>query len=91
MTISPGNIHYHEIVGLRALIGECADNTLSGFSGKIVSESRNMIAIAGDGGKTIQIAKNVARRIELETPSGVCFISGSSLIGRPEDRLARLR
>lgn len=90
MTVTPENIHYHEIVGLRAVINESTDETLQGVSGKIVSESKNMITLQGNGGRTVQIAKRVASRIELETSSGVCFISGSSLIGKPEDRLARL-
>ena len=90
MTVTPDNILYHELVGLRATIKAAHDNTLEGVSGRIVSESRNMIAIEKLGSNTISVSKKVARKIELETPSGVCFISGSSLIGKPEDRLARL-
>jgi len=36
------------------------------------------------------ISKLVARKIQLCLPSGSCFINGSSLIGRPEDRVTTL-
>jgi ribonuclease P protein subunit POP4 len=90
MTISPENILYHELVGLQAIIQESSDISLKGLSGKIVSETRNMIAVEKKDGNVIQVAKEIATKIELATDSGVCFISGSSLIGKPEDRLARL-
>lgn len=90
MTINPENIAYHELVGLQAVIQESSDISLIGISGKVTSETRNMITIQSNSGRTLQVAKEAARRIEFETDSGVCFISGSSLIGKPEDRLARL-
>jgi RNase P/RNase MRP subunit p29 len=34
-------------------------------------------------------AKRAALKMKLQTPSGACFISGSTLIGRPEDRISR--
>jgi ribonuclease P protein subunit POP4 len=90
MTVTPENILYHELVGLQATIKVAHDSTLEGVSGKINSETRNMITILTTGNKTVGISKKVVRKLELETDSGVCFISGSSLIGKPEDRLARL-
>jgi len=90
MTISPENILYHELVGLQVIIQESSDISLKGLSGKIVSETRNMITVEKKDGNVIRVAKEIATKIELATDSGVCFISGSSLIGKPEDRLARL-
>ena len=52
--------------------------------------SCNVITIEKSDGKSVHVAKEVAKKIELVLDSGVCFISGSSLIGKPEDRLARL-
>src|ERR687892_589237 len=37
-----------------------------------------------------QVAKRAAKRLQLQTRSCACFISGSALIGRPEDRISRL-
>ena len=90
MTVTAQNILYHEIVGLYANIIESSDSTMRGLAGKIVSETRNTITVESNRGRAVQIAKNVATKIGLELDSGVCFISGSSLIGKPEDRLARL-
>jgi ribonuclease P protein subunit POP4 len=90
MTVTAENILYHELVGLATRIDESPDATLRGVSGTIISETRNTITVENGSGRSLQIAKNVATRIRMETGSGVCFISGSSLIGKPEDRLARL-
>ncbi|HKZ61962.1 MAG TPA: ribonuclease P protein subunit [Nitrososphaera sp.] len=86
---SPENVLVHEIIGLGARIVESADPTLVGVSGTIVFETKNMISIRTDSAVK-QIAKKVAKKIEIKTHSGVCFISGSSMIGRPEDRISRL-
>ena len=90
MTITAENILYHELVGLQAVVENSSDASLRGLRGNIISETRNMISIEENGGRTVKIAKKVATKIGIKIDSGVCFISGSSLIGRPEDRLARL-
>lgn len=86
--MSPENVLVHEIIGLGAKIVESTDPTLNGVSGSIVFETRNTISIRTDSAVK-QIAKKAAKKIEIKTHSGVCFISGSSLIGRPEDRTSR--
>jgi len=86
---SPENVFVHEIIGLGARIVESTDPTLVGVSGTIVFETKNMISIRTDSAVK-QIAKRVAKKIEIITHSGVCFISGTSMIGRPEDRISRL-
>jgi ribonuclease P protein subunit POP4 len=82
------NVLVHEIIGLGARIVESTDPTLNGISGLIVFETRNTMLIRTDFAVK-QIAKKAAKKIEINTQSGVCFISGSSLIGRPEDRTSR--
>jgi len=89
MIVTPENIHAHEIIGLGAKILDSLDPTLNGISGTIVFETRNTISIRTNS-IIKQIAKNAAKKIEVQTHSGVCFISGSSMIGRPEDRISRL-
>jgi ribonuclease P protein subunit POP4 len=84
----PENVLVHEIVGLGAKILESTDTTLDGISGLIVFETRNTILIRTDFAVK-QIAKKAAKKIEINTQSGVCFISGLSLIGKPEDRISR--
>lgn len=79
------------IIGLRAKIIESADSTLRGSEGILVYETKNTFFIKKDSPSVIQVPKKVARKIELQTGSRACFISGSALIGRPEDRISRLK
>ena len=89
MTVDCQNVLCHEIIGLNAKILESSDSTLQGSDGTIVFETKNTIWIRRDS-IVRQISKGVAKRLLLRTPYCVCFISGSALIGRPEDRIARL-
>lgn len=86
---SPENMLVHEIIGLDARVVESTDPTIAGVRGAIVFETKNTISIRTDS-SIKQIAKRSAKKIEIKTHSGACFISGSSLIGRPEDRTSRL-
>jgi ribonuclease P protein subunit POP4 len=83
------NVLVDEIIGLDARIVESTDPSLRGIRGSIVFETKNTISIRTDS-SVKQIAKKTAKKIEIKTYSGVCFISGSSMIGRPEDRISRL-
>ena len=89
MTVDCQNVLCHEIIGLNAKILESSDSTLQGSDGTIVFETKNTIWIRKDS-IVRQISKGVAKRLLLRTPYCVCFISGSALIGRTEDRIARL-
>jgi ribonuclease P protein subunit POP4 len=86
---SPENVLVHEIIGLDVKIVESTDPTLQGITGTVVFETKNTISIRTNS-SVKQIAKKTAKKIEITTPSGVCFISGSSMTGRPEDRISRL-
>ncbi len=87
--ITAANIHAHELIGLGARIVESTDPLIAKTRGTIVFETKKTLTIRS-GGKTKQVAKAAAKKIELATPGGACFISGSSLIARPEDRASRL-
>jgi ribonuclease P protein subunit POP4 len=87
--INDKNIFAHELVGLKAKIEESSDRSLIGLSGMIILETKNMISI-NNGTGVKHISKLVARKIQLCLPLGSCFINGSSLIGRPEDRVTTL-
>ena len=86
--ITPENLLSHELVGLHATILCASQRKLVGLSGTIIFETKNMIAIKVRS-RHKRISKIVARRIKLHLPGNVCFISGVSLIGRPEDRVLR--
>jgi ribonuclease P protein subunit POP4 len=88
MTITAENVLTHEIIGLGARIVESTDPTLQAVSGTIVFETKNMLSIKVNS-EVKQVPKKAAKKIRIEAQSGVCFISGSSLTGRPEDRISR--
>ena len=83
------NVLSRVIVGIRAEILESSDSTLQGLVGIIVFETKNVIFIRSDS-IVREVAKRAAKRLRLEKGSCACFISGSALIGRPEDRISRL-
>ena len=89
MTVDCNNVLSNGIVGLRTKILESSDSTIRGIAGTIVFETKNTIFIRKDS-IIRQIAKSVAKKLEIQTSSCACFISGSALIGRPEDRISRL-
>ena len=82
------NVYKDEIIGLDARILESTDPTFVGMSGTVIFETKNMISIR-TGSSVKQISKKVARKIALKTDFGLCLVMGSSLVGRPEDRISR--
>ena len=89
MTVTAKTISAHEFIGLWVKIVDSPDPKLNDLIGTIVFETRNTLLIRTSS--TIrQIPKKTMKKIAIQTESGVCFISGSSIIGRPEDRISRL-
>ena len=89
MTVNCQNLLWHEIVGLRAKILESSDSTIHDIDGTIVFETKNTLFIR-KGSTVRQVSKRAAKTLQVRTSSCACFIRGSALIGRPEDRIARL-
>lgn len=89
MTLTSKNLLSHEIIGLKLNVLESSDPTITGLTGTVIDETKNTLFIRIDSSRIIQISKQVATRLQVDTDNGVCFISGSSLIGRPEDRISR--
>ena len=78
----------HEFIGLKVRILESTGGTMKKIAGSIIKETKNTFSIRTSLGTKV-IPKRNATKIEISLDSGVCFIRGSSLIGRPEDRLSR--
>ena len=78
----------HEFIGLNVEILDNTSATLRNFSGSIINETKNTFLIRTSRG-TKMLSKKSATSIRFSIDSGSCFISGSSLIGRPEDRISR--
>lgn len=87
--ITAANIHAHEVIGLHAKIVESSNAALAGLAGTIVFETKNTLTLRTDNAIKM-IPKTAAKKIEISTQNGACFISGSSMIARPEDRTSRL-
>ena len=87
--ISAENILAHELIGLDVEITKKDNLIPSKLYGKIVFETKNMILV-----RTIFGIKGVPKvrikKARIKLLGGDCFINGSSLIERPEDRVSRI-
>ena len=87
--ISAQNILAHELIGLDVEITKKDNLIPSKLYGKIVFETKNMILV-----KTIfgikGVPKAIIKKVRIMLLGGDCFINGSSLIARPEDRVSRI-
>ena len=87
--ITNDNINSHELIGLRVTIQSSSMASIRNICGKIIYETKKMLIMDND--KVLKdIPKTTVQVMKVELPSGVCFISGSSLIARPEDRILRM-
>jgi ribonuclease P protein subunit POP4 len=87
--ITAHNIVAHELIGLDVEITKkdnCVDSKLYG---KIVFETKNMILLNTSFGIR-RVPKAIVKKARFFLSDGGCFISGISLIGRPEDRVSRI-
>jgi RNase P/RNase MRP subunit p29 len=87
--ITNDNINSHELIGLRVTIQSSSMTSIRNICGKIIYETKKMLIMENDKGVKA-IPKTTVQVMKVELPSGVCFISGSSLIARPEDRILRM-
>ena len=78
----------HEIVGLEAQIEHGSPSKPVTHFGRILYETKNCLVLRDRGNVKI-IAKSSVISLSVESDDGVCFIKGSSLLGRPEDRVFR--
>lgn len=90
MKITQQNVLAHELIGLSAEIVDSRDPALKNLQGKIVYETKNVLTFSAN-----QNIKKVPKNIivlSLKLPDGNdCVIDGNDLVGRPEDRIQRLK
>ena len=86
--LNPKDIAKHELIGLEIEIVESKNSALVGLKGKITDETKNTITI--EDSKTRKIMKS---QIIMKTRIGnkEYQIDGRILVGRPEDRIKKLR
>jgi RNase P/RNase MRP subunit p29 len=86
--ITADTILSHEIIGLEVEILNPSTDSKT-IRGNIIGETKNTILVRTTKGTKVVPKGNSTIKFKLD--SGVCFISSSSLIGRPEDRISRKR
>ncbi len=90
MKITSQNIIAHELIGIVAEVTESKDPSLKNIHGEIVYETKNMLFLKVNN-EMKMIPKKITKLI-LKLPDNIqCLINGSNLIGRPENRIQRLK
>ncbi|HYX56871.1 MAG TPA: ribonuclease P protein subunit [Nitrososphaeraceae archaeon] len=87
--INADNIIAHELIGLDVEITKKDNLVGPKLYGKIVFETKNMILLKTSFGIR-GVPKAIIKKARFFLSEGGCFISGISLIGRPEDRISRI-
>lgn len=89
MRIQPVDIARSELIGLEAEVTDAKNRSLIGLKGLIVDETKSTISIETKDGIKRVIKSQVMLTIMFE---GRAFqIDGKILVGRPEDRLKKIR
>lgn len=88
--ISIENLIYHELVGLKIKILVSTQNNMKNLLGSIIFETKNMLILRTSNGIK-KIPKKTIEKCAVYLPSNVCFISGNNMIGRPEDRILKIK
>ena len=89
MKIQPADIARSELIGLEVEVVDAQNKSLIGLRGLIVDETKSMLSIEKEGVVKKVIKSQVTLNILFE---GRTFqIDGKVLVGRPEDRLKKLR
>lgn len=82
------NILKHEFIGLDVHIKYGSPKISNSCDGMIIHETKNTLVIRNEQ-KTMSIPKVSILAMILRLSNGVYFIKGSSLLGKPEDRISR--
>jgi len=84
--VTPKNIVWHELIGLKAKIIRASHPELVGLEGYVLDETRNTLVLAGE--RVRVIPKDVVW-LEFEVDGKRIHINGKELVGRPEMRLKK--
>jgi ribonuclease P protein subunit POP4 len=88
VSLKPGNIVRHELIGLAAEVAESTNPSMIGLSGKIVDETRNLLIIETERGEKRIPKGNVSFIFELHDDCRV-KVNGSILVSQPENRIGK--
>lgn len=75
------------LLGLYARIIHSTDPGIAGISGKVMLETRNVVTLSTDRGQRV-IPKKISA-FEFSNGGSTVRVAGSSVIGRPEERISK--
>jgi ribonuclease P protein subunit POP4 len=88
VTAALENFARHELIGLMARVSESTNPSMTGLSGKIVDETRNLLIIETERGEKCIPKNNVSLIFALSNGSKV-RVNGSILVSQPENRIGK--
>ncbi|MCD6324171.1 MAG: ribonuclease P protein component 1 [Desulfurococcales archaeon] len=91
MRRTPSNLLRHELVGLDVRVIDHPSRSLIGASGKVIYETKKTLHVADLSGKVRIIPKEHGKFLFKLGSKTTVRVNGSRLIGRPEERLKRVR
>ncbi len=84
------NILYHELIGLRVTVLRSLDPSLESLTGTVYWETSRTLWIKVDS-RVVKVLKK-GSIFAFELPGGgIARVKGEELLGRPEERAARMR
>ncbi|RLF91192.1 ribonuclease P [Thermococci archaeon] len=84
--VTPKNIVWHELIGLKAKIIKSPHQGFMHIEGVVIDETKNTLKILGD--KLYTVPKDQVE-IAFEVGDKEIMVDGKELIGRPEMRLKK--
>jgi len=85
--ITPLNLIKHELIGLNINIIRDTNPYNKSISGTVIDESRNTLTIKQ--GDTPKMVPKRNALFSFTLPSSIVEVSGTNLVGRPEDRVKK--
>lgn len=89
MEITSNNMRYHELIGIDARVVEATEMSLTGVEGMIFDETKNTLSIKSSGKRRIIPKRGSV--LELIVGDNKIRLIGTELLGRPEDRVSKIR
>ncbi|RZN55395.1 MAG: hypothetical protein DSO09_04385 [Candidatus Methanomethylicota archaeon] len=89
MKISPDNLIYHDLIGLKVEVINSTDPTQIGVHGTVIDETKNMLIILKEDGKIKKIPKKNCI-FKFYIPQ-VVIVNGKDITYDPAERLKRIQ
>jgi ribonuclease P protein subunit POP4 len=87
MPISPENLIYHELIGLKVEVVESSNPSLKGLTGRVIAETKKTLVI--ENGRTRRIPKQDTVFVFQLPNQQKVKVHGDLLLASPEDRIGR--